>query len=193
MVIRRLFPAIAWSALLCTQALAAEPGFSFIELGAIKAGHHGNGAGVRASGALGQHAVVYGNLDAYSFYNGSIVVSSLGGGMQWSAMPSLRGMAGLSAEILGGSYDDHDDGGVEGLALGIGAGALLRGRAGDRLELEAGLKYVHIVSERAAGKLQASGALRYHLSPRAALGLEVGNDYFGFRAGLVARFDLRRR
>jgi len=192
-MIRRLFAAMALSTLQCVSSVAAEPSFRFLDVALIKAGHHGEGASVRGSGTVGEHSVLHGNLDVYDYYNGGLLVSSFGWGTHWSVAPSVSALAGLSADIFGGSYDDHHGGGVEGLLLGVGAGALLRGRTGDRLELEAGLKYLHVVNESASGKLLASATVRYDLSPRMAMGLEVGNDYFGMRAGVAFRFSFRRR
>lgn len=189
----RLFAATALAVLLCASAEGAEPTFSYLDMGMIKAGHGGSGAGVRGAAGLGEHAVASIGLDAYDYFNGSVGTLSVGGGTRWSVMPTLQAMAGLSAEIFGGSYDDHDDGGIDGLVMGVGAGGLLRGRANERVELEAGLRYVQVVSESASGKLMATGALRLFVTPRLALGLDLGNDYFGLRGGLSLRLDLRRR
>jgi len=188
-----LVVALALAALEAHPALAAQPSFSYVE-GAFVNSEHGSGGGVRGSGALGERLFVHGHLDAYDYWNGSVLQLSLGPGIRWPIGPGMQIAADASADILGGSYDVRgmDDEGMSGFALGASAGLELRAQLTDRLELHGGIRYQAITSESAAGRAEGSIGLRIGVLPRLAAGFELVHDYFGMRVGATLRLDLSR-
>jgi len=175
-------------------ASPAEPSYSYVEGAFVKSEHGSKGFGVRGSGALGERLFVGGHLDAYDYWDGSVLHLSIGPGMRWPTGPGLSISADASADILGGAYDEGgmDDRGMSGLALGASVGIELRAQVSDRVEFQGGLRYQAITSESASGRVGGSIGLRIRVAPRLATGFELVHDYFGTRVGVTLRLGLGR-
>jgi hypothetical protein len=183
------FPAMMMAgALLCGAAVGAEPASSFAELAFVKVSH-GNGGGIRGTGPLGDLLLVQGSIEAYDHYEGDVALASLGVGARWPVAPSMQVTFGLSGELVGGAFEAPDDNGMDGVAAGYGAGVELRGRIGERLELQGGVKWVYMKGGDLTRATTSFGA-RYYLTPRLAAGVDAIDDYFGRRLGLVLRFGI---
>lgn len=186
-MIRRL-PWIALTALIAGPAAADSPTFSFLDLAYVRADGNGNssdGAGLRASAALGTRMFI--QLDAYGrdHHDGSISQISLGTGLHWPVADGVEMALSLSAEVLGGAYEAPDDSGMDGAGLGGGAGLELRARLSPRLELNAGARF-----ETLTEKLTPSAGARFYFSRRVATGLRVVDDFFDTRVELAVHFNL---
>lgn len=181
-----ILAALATGAMLCGTASGAEPAYRFTEFAFVKAAH-GNGGGIRGSGALGDLLLVQGSVEGYGYLDGGVAMASLGIGARWPLASSIMVSCGLSAEFVGGAFEMDDDRGIDGGAMGYGAGAELRGRIGEWLELQASARFVFMAED--SSRLVASVGMRHYLAPRLAAGLDVTDDYFGTRLGLVLRYD----
>lgn len=111
---------------------------------------------------------------------------TLGLGFNTSLAPALDLVTGISYERLKVEFDDFGN-----REEGVGLSAGLRGRVGDRLELNAGLKYNYFNEDLDDTTIVAGG--RYYFSRAFAVGLDYSENDDGDTWALAFRYDFGNR
>lgn len=189
-MIARTLTAFALGTLCCAPSMAAEPAFSFIEAAYLKPDEGSRGASLRGSGRLGEQWLVRGNIDVFDRFNGDAGMASLGFGGHWLPHSPIQVSLVVSAEMMGGAFDDDEGGGWDGAGIGAGASLGVHGRAGRKLELQSIATYYELKGDLRDWRLFASAT--YHLRDNFAVGLDVTDDTAGTRVGLAFRWAFRR-
>jgi hypothetical protein len=184
-MIRRYLPCIALAALFNTAASATSPTFSYLDLAYVRADHGADGAGLRASGAIGSRMFIQLDAGGRDHLDGSIAYVSLGAGLHWPISDSIEAAFGLSADAVGGAFEGPDDTGLDGAGLSGGASLELRARLSSQLELNAGARYEHVTDHF----IPSAGA-RFYFSPHFGAGLRVVRDSFETRVEFALHINL---
>jgi len=189
-MIARILTAVALGILYCAPSMAAEPAFSFVEAAYLKPDEGSGGASLRGSGQLGEQWLVRGNIDVFDRFNGDAGAASLGFGGHWLPHSPVQVSLVVSAEIVGGAFDDDEGGGWDGAGIGAGASLGVHGRVGGKLELQSIATYYEVKGDFSDWRLFAGAT--YHLNGNFAVGLDVTDDAAGTRVGLAFRYAFRR-
>lgn len=183
-MIRRYLPCMLLAALVSAPASAASPTFSYLDLAYVTAGDGADGAGLRASAALGSLVFIQLDSAVRNHMDGTVGHASLGAGLRWPITDGIEAAFGLSADLVGGSFEGEDDSGWDGIGGGAGASVELRARLSPRLELNAGARFESVTDE-----VMPSAGARFYFSRHFAAGLRVTRDHFDTRVDLALHIN----
>jgi hypothetical protein len=167
-----------------------ELGFIDTEIEDIEPGIDAEGDGLAISGSVefGPTIFGFGSLSSVEYEDELDVGNlSLGLGFSHSLAPQLDLYSGVSYERVKVELDGVDDLVEEGYGLTAG----LRGRVGDRLELNAGLKYADFAEDLNDTTIVLGG--RYYFSRNFAAGLDYTENDDGDTWILALRYDFGNR
>ncbi|MEO6078461.1 MAG: hypothetical protein ABIQ86_01600 [Steroidobacteraceae bacterium] len=183
-MIRRYLPCIAVAALSSTPAFAASPTFSYLDLAYVTAGDGADGGGLRASAAIGSRVFIQLDSAVRDHMDGTVGHASLGAGLRWPISDAIVVAFGLSADLVGGSFEGRNDSGWSGIGGGAGASVELRACLNRHVELNAGARY-----ESVTDQVMPSAGARFYFSRGVGAGLRVVHDNFDTRVDLALHIN----
>jgi hypothetical protein len=160
-----------------------EGGYGYADLDNTST--HGDEFSIGGSVGLGERFFGFGSVGTLDVSDLNMTGLTLGAGWHTAISASIDFLAGVSFELL-----DPEGGG--GSWTGYGAMVGLRGNAGDKLELDGGVKYAHLGN--GIDGLVFSVGSRYYFTAAFAAGLDISRneDADTTTFGLMFRYDFGR-
>ena len=160
-----------------------EGGYGYADLDNTT--EHGDKFSVGGSVGMGERFFGFATLGTLDVSDLNLTGLSLGAGWHTAISSSVDFLAGLSFELL-----DPEGGGAS--WTGYGAMVGVRGKAGDKLELDGAVKYADL--ESGIDGLVFSAGSRYYFTEAFAAGLDISldDDADTTTFGLMFRYDFGR-
>lgn len=179
----RLVAILVVASLCHTTSAEAEPDLSFLQAQYIDPENGSKGLSISGSHALGEDFLVHGHFNEFQAFDGTAFQISLGAAAQYPRDAAVRFFFGLSAEVLGGAFEDDNDSGWDGFVLRPGGTVGINASIGRRFGLQASATVEGVTH---GARVLVGG--HYYLTDHWATAIDVTHDVFGTRVGLGFRY-----